>query len=144
MGALNAHGDSNFLTSKISQLMEEFQQLHQRLANRYLHPSSSAMDSNVISATFINSLPLKIATVIGKMFLQDLRSRTGWITGLRATLVYPMATDENPWLIVEWIENGDTEAMAIYQIAEDSGICGYLMHLSVLSPVSKREDTSRR
>lgn len=125
--------------------MGEFQQLHRRMSNWYLQPSS-VLDSNEISARFNNVLPMNIATLVSNTFLQDLRSRNVRISGLRATIVYPIATDENPWTIVEWIEwieDNKTELMSIYQIAEDSGICGYLMHLGVVSPISKSMDISR-
>lgn len=143
MGQPSAYPESVFRSSKISQLLEEIQQLHQRLSD--LHRDAQVLvplpvlDSKWISDTIVNSLPLDIAPLVVKAFLQDLQLRDARITAIRATVVYAISGNESPWSILEWIENNNTEAMAIYQIA-DSGFCGYLMHLNVFLPSSETAD----
>ena len=55
------------------------------------------------------------------------------ITGLRASVIYPILDDRSPWPVLQWVEGGNVEVMAIFEIdgSSDVPFGSWVMHRGI-------------
>jgi hypothetical protein len=81
-------------------------------------------------ATVIWSSTPQFTAPITNFLDMHFRSIQARITGFRATTLNLLSDQLNPWPVVEWREDGDTDVLVIFKV-EDNEPCSYLMHFGM-------------
>lgn len=85
---------------------------------------------------------LEVAVQVMEKF-QDL-SRDVQVKGFRVSVVYPFESDDQSWIILEWREEDGVNALAIFDVNEESDGCSYLVHYVSSVTTSARENGRNR
>jgi hypothetical protein len=97
-----------------------------RLHHR-LRPCHRPDKSSVMECISSRTGP-EVAHNIDQELRKHIHLKFAQLVGLRASMVFPFADDEQSWLVLEWRESDGTEGVAIFDIDDGSDRYSYLIH----------------
>lgn len=71
------------------------------------------------------------ATSIAQAILVYQQTTNVQMKGFRSSAVYSFTNNKRSWPVVEWIEDNDTEVLAIFDVeahVAETGLCSWIMH----------------
>jgi hypothetical protein len=113
------------------------QRLHSRVSRRAISTSPEVYSIERIAETIAKSCDSdEISSVVTHSIAAYLTTRNRQIVALRATEVYSLVSDEDAWLVVEWLESDDLNCIAIFHFEDDLEVRSgsWLMHSGYQSP----------
>lgn len=120
------------------------EQLHHKISRRTIPALPTQPDASIIFQRISAGCALpEIASLISRSVMVYTHSKNAQIKALRCSTVYWFTDDETSWPVVEWVENNETNNLAIFHFGDpdEPGHGSWLMHsgLSVTDEASKKQ-----
>lgn len=102
------------------------------LCTRKAIPEGKTDVETMLALVSVWTTPTRARKIVSSL-QKHLTATNAIVTRFRASIIYSLTNDDCAWPVVEWTENDDTEAIAIFYIDEEapSEVCSWLMHYGV-------------
>lgn len=105
--------------------------VHSKLAERPFAATSEGFDRTKMQKMVSKWTTPEAATSIAQAIMVYQRTTNVQMTGFRTSTIYSFTNNDCSWPVVEWIEDNDTEVLAIFDVEDhvvETGLCSWLMH----------------
>ena len=105
--------------------------LHSRVPKLPMTEScASPADLNLVHATISSHINSSAASAIDRI-VRTLQSTSIAMRGLVVSVFYPFGRNDHCWPVVQWTEDEDTEALAIFEVDLVTNVCSWIIHRGV-------------